>query len=290
MLNLFNNLFNEINLSWYNLIFLSIFISFAFIGFKKGLIRELISLVFLIISIFIAWLFYKEITNIALALFNIEPIKNFYSTTFLIILLLLFITKIKIYKIIIKVSCIDNPCELNNYIAKTITCSLIILISWSYVSYLNNLAIMSELINNEIIRYWLSFIVIFITISYLVKLIIKLLNITINTEQSCLLEDFFSKFIYLLRRFNGVINTTNNISLKNKLSGIFIGFIKGFIFVLIIIVIIQNIQWINQKDFWIEAQGILKIFQDLSVKISPIISEQSILIETNQIDEIIIER
>lgn len=283
MIDFFNNIFNSITIAWHDVLSLLFLIIIICIGFKKGFIKELINLITLVISIFITIVLYERITDILFAILNIETTNYSYSIIFSVIFISLLIIKIRIYNAVKKLTYIDNPCDLNNYLAKMVFWMVITFIAWSYVHHLFNLEIMSKLVENETIRYWLSFAIIFGSILSLVKFTIKLFNIKVNTEQDCLMEYFFSKFLYFLKGINNIINTTVTNNFTNKLLGAITAFIKGLIFIFIIVLVLNSIEFINQQDFWIVPQGILKIFQELNAKINHIISNLLIFVELNEL-------
>ena len=62
--NFFNNFWNTISLlAWSDWLTLIILIIFVIRGFIQGLAKEIISLIFVILAIIIAWLYYDEFAN-----------------------------------------------------------------------------------------------------------------------------------------------------------------------------------------------------------------------------------
>lgn len=278
--------FNYISLTWYDLILLFSLITFTIIGFKKGFIKELISLLCLVASIFIATILYKGLADFIFALIQVTKQNYLYATTFAILLCFAILIKVKTYKLFKKISYIDNPCDLNTYLAKIVFWLVVITISWSYTSDLFNSQIMSTLIVNEVIKYWLSFALILITIISLSRFTIKVFNITMDNEKECVMEYVYSKFLLYIKKINNVINTSSKSTL-NKLLGATIAFINNLIFLLIIVLILQSFEFINQQLFWINAQGILLNLQNVLSEIEPFIFEKIIFIDVNNLNNII---
>jgi uncharacterized membrane protein required for colicin V production len=57
------------------------------------------------------------------------------------------------------------------------------------------------------------------------------------------------------------------------------GLIKGAIFVLVLVLILQNVSWVSQQYFWIETDGALRSFQDIATSIKPTLSQYFLFIE-----------
>ena len=288
--NFFDNLWNEISLLvWSDWLTLLILAYFIVKGFFQGFAKELISLVFLILAIFVSWLFYENLANTLLSDSDISQIKSFYGLSFAAIAVAFWLAKIALYKVTELASYIENPCSLNKCVAIIILLALIAVFSWNYISVLADIEIMSSYIENTGARNWLAFAVIYTIIFFLVRALIRLLNITIDTKDQCLMGLFFAKVLNLMSVADNILNARNIISLKNKFLGAFIGLFKGSLLVLVIVLVLQNVNWVSQQYFWIETQGALRQFQDLSVAIKPSISKYLIFVELEPGDEIIIK-
>jgi hypothetical protein len=149
---------------------------------------------------------------------------------------------------------------------------------------------MSVVIENNGIRIWVSFVVIYAAIFVGARALVRLLNITIGTEQPCLLAPFFERILNILSSIDNLLNARNIVGIKNKFLGAFVGLFKGGLFVLIIVLVLQSVSWVSQQYFWIETQGALRTFQDWSVDIKPNLSEHLLFVELEPGDEIIAEQ
>ena len=286
----FDNLWNAISLLvWSDWLTLLILGCFVVRGFIQGLAKELISLVFLILAIILAWLFYEGLAN-SLAL-NTESTegKGIYGLAFGVIVVAFWLTKRALYKLTEAASYVSNPCALNSCVSIGLFLGVIAVVSWSYFDVLADLEIMTILIENTGIRTWVSFVAIYAAIFVAARALIRLLNITIGTEQPCLLAPLFERVLNILSGIDSLLNARSIVGIKNKLLGAFVGLFKGGLFVLIVVLVFQSVSWISQQYFWIETQGVLRTFQDWSVDIKPNLSEHLLFVELEPGDEIIIE-
>jgi len=76
-----------------------------------------------------------------------------------------------------------------------------------------------------------------------------------------------------------LLNARNVNSTKNKTLGGLIGLIKGSLFILIMVLVLQSISWISQQYYWVETKGALRSFQDIATDIKPELSQYLLFIE-----------
>ena len=286
----FDNLWNAISLLvWSDWLTLFILGCFIVRGFIQGLAKELISLVFLILAIFLAWLFYEGLANSLASNPESTDGKAIYGLAFGAIVVAFWLTKRALYKLTEVASYVGNPCALNSCVSIGIFLCVIAVISWNYIGALANLEIMAMLIENNGIRTWLSFIAIYAGIFIVARALIRLLNISIGTEQPCLLAPLFERILNILSGIDNLLNARSIVGIKNKLLGAIVGLFKGGLFVLVVVLVLQSVSWVSQQYFWIETQGALRTFQNWSVDVKPNLSEHLLFVELEPGDEIIFE-
>ncbi len=286
----FDNLYSAISLLvWSDWLTLFILICFIVRGYAQGLAKELISLFFLIIAILLAWFFYEGLTDSILPSANDADIKPIYGLTFGAIVLGFWLTKKALYKLTETSSNIGNPCELNKFVSIALFLSILAVASWNYVDALANLESIRDIIDNAVARTWISFAVIYIAFFIAARVLLKLLNITVGTEQSCALKTLYEKILNILSGIDNLLNARNIVGVKNNIFGGCVGLLKGALAMLVIVLILQSFNWVSQQYYWIETQGTLRIIQDWSVDIKPYLSEHLLFVELEPGDEKIAE-
>ncbi|RUM80615.1 MAG: hypothetical protein DSZ15_00700, partial [Candidatus Thioglobus sp.] len=78
---------------------------------------------------------------------------------------------------------------------------------------------------------------------------------------------------------DSALNARDIDSTKNKLLGGLIGLIKGSLVILIMVLVLQSVEWISQQYYWVETKGMLRIFQDVASDIKPELSQHLLFIE-----------
>jgi uncharacterized membrane protein required for colicin V production len=116
-----------------------------------------------------------------------------------------------------------------------------------------------------------------------------MLNITIDNKKPCLLGPIFEKILKGLHVLDVFLNARNVGGLKNQFIGSIVGLFKGGIFVLIIVLVLQNLNWVTQNHAWVETTGTLRTFQDWGVDIKPFLSKHLLFIDLEPGDVLIIE-
>jgi len=139
---------------------------------------------------------------------------------------------------------------------------------------------MEIVITNESLRIGLSFAIVFVVIVGVCSAISNALNISIGSSKPCLLESFFQKILNGLHGVDSALNARNVDSTKNKLLGGLIGLIKGSLAILIMVLVLQSIEWVAQQDYWVETKGTLRTFQDVASDIKPELSQHLLFIES----------
>ena len=286
--NFFDNFWNTISvLAWSDWLTLIILVFFVIRGFVQGLAKEIISLLFVILAIVLAWLYYD---NLAISLLS-DPTtsegQSIFALSFGAIFLGIWFVKKALYKTAEASSQIDNPCELNRSFTKIILTILAAILSYHYMEVVAELQTMESIVTSNSFRIFVSFVIVFVALTTAVMALSKLLNITIDTEKPCLMAPVFEKIINILQALDVLINARNVGGLKNKFLGAVLGLFKGGIFVLLIVLVLQSLSWATQNHAWVETSGALRTFQNWAVDIKPLLSEHLLFVKLEPGDAVV---
>ncbi len=288
--NFFDNLWNAISaLAWSDWFTLIILISFIVRGFIQGLAKEIISLFFVILAIILAWLYYESFANAFFESWLSSDAGSAFASAFGIIFVGTWFTKKGLYRLMAISSEVKNPCDLNYYFAVAVLVALVAFLSYQYLESLAQLQTMQAIVNNDSLRNFLSFAVVFTTMFVFSLALAKILNITIDNKKPCFLAPIFAKILKGLNVLDSFFNARNVGGLKNQFFGSIVGLFKGGIFVLIIVLVLQNLNWATQNHAWVETTGTLRIFQDWGVDIKPFLSKHLLFIDLEPGDVLILE-
>jgi uncharacterized membrane protein required for colicin V production len=288
--NFFDNLWNAISvLAWSDWFTLIILISFIVRGFIQGLAREIISLFFVILAIILAWLYYEGFANAFFESWLSTEAGSAYASAFGIIFVGTWFAKKGLYRLTAISSEVKNPCDLNCYFAVAVLVALIAFLSCQYLESMSQLKTMQALVNSDSLRNFLSFAIVFAAMLAFSLALAKMLNITIDNKKPCLLGPIFEKILKGLHVLDVFLNARNVGGLKNQFIGSIVGLFKGGIFVLIIVLVLQNLNWVTQNHAWVETTGTLRTFQDWGVDIKPFLSKHLLFIDLEPGDVLIIE-
>jgi len=286
--NFFDNFWNTISvLAWSDWLTLIILVFFVIRGFVQGLAKEIISLLFVILAIVLAWLYYDNLANSLLSDPTTSEGQSIFALSFGAIFLGIWFIKKALYKTAEASSQIDNPCELNRSFTKLILTVLVTILSYHYMGVVAELQIMESIVTSNSFRIFVSFVIVFAALTTAVMALSKLLNITIDTEKPCLMAPVFEKIINMLQALDVLINARNVGGLKNNFLGAVLGLFKGGIFVLIIVLVLQSLSWVTQNHAWVETSGALRTFQNLAVDIKPLLSEHLLFVKLEPGDAVV---
>jgi uncharacterized membrane protein required for colicin V production len=286
--NFFDNFWNTISvLAWSDWLTLIILIFFIIRGFVQGLAKEIISLLFVILAIILAWLYYDNLADTLLSDPTTSEGKTIFALSFGAIFLAIWFVKKALYKTAEASSQIDNPCELNRSFTKIIVTVLVAILSYHSMGVIAELQTMESIVTSNSFRIFISFVIVFAALTTAVLALSKLLNITIDTEKPCLMAPIFEKILNILQAFDVLINARNVGVLKNNLLGAILGLFKGGIFVLIMVLVLQSLSWVTQNHAWVETSGALRTFQNWAVDIKPFLSEHLLFIELEPGDAVV---
>ena len=288
MSNFFNNVWSAISLlAWSDWVTLIILIVFVVRGFVQGLAKEVISFIFVIFAIVIAWLYYETFAKTFLNSWISSDNQSIYALSFGGIFLSIWLVKKGLYRIASASSSNQNPNELNRPFANIVISLLIATISFNYLGMISDLNIFDSLIANESLRNFVSFIVLFAILTLALLALSKILNIKIDTENPSLMAPAYEGILRSLSTLDVLINARNIVGLKNKFFGAILGLFKGGTFVLIAVLILQSMSWVTQNHAWVETTGALRTFQDWSVDIKPVLSKHLLFVELEPGDVVV---
>jgi len=286
--NFFDNFWNTISvLAWSDWLTLIILIFFVIRGFLQGLAKEIISLLFVLLAIFLAWLYYDNLAITLLSDPTTSEGRSIFALSFGAIFLGIWFIKKALYKTAEASSQIDNPCELNRSFTKIILTVLFAILSYHYMGFVAELQTMESIVTSNSLRIFVSFVIVFAALITAVLALSKLLNITIDTEKPCLMAPVFEKILNILQALDMLINARNVGGFKNNFLGAVLGLFKGGIFVLILVLIMQSLSWVTQNHAWVETSGALRTFQNWAVDIKPLLSEHLLFVKLEPGDAVV---
>jgi uncharacterized membrane protein required for colicin V production len=286
--NFFDNIWSAISLlAWSDWLTLIILIVFVVRGFIQGLAKEVISFIFVIIAIVIAWLYYETFAKTFLSNWISADNQSIYALSFGGIFLSIWLIKKGLYRIASASSNNQNPNELNRPFANIIITLLIAVISYNYLGVFSDLNTFDSLISNESLRNFISFIALFVILVAALLLLSKLLNIRVDSENPSPMAPAYEGILRSLSALDVLINARNIVGLKNKFFGAVLGLFKGGTFVLISVLILQSMSWVTQNHAWVETSGALRTFQDWSVDVKPVLSKYLLFVELEPGDVVV---
>jgi len=266
-------------LDWSDWLTIVILIGFILLGYKRGLARELINFSFFIATIFVSWLFYQNLADSPAITWLMVSQQSYLTIAFSAIFVGVLFVKKGIYKVIEASTTITAPCDLNIVFTRIVIIALALFFSWQYLDVVSQIDSIKYVITNDSLRVDLSFIVIFGLIIGAFFLLAKLFNISIDHSKPCLLAPFFEKILNILHSADTILNARNINSTQNKVFGSLTGLIKGVLFMLMLVLILQSVGIVSQQYFWVEADGSLRFFQDITTSIKPALSQYFLFIQ-----------
>ncbi len=278
--NFFDNFWNTISvLAWSDWLTLIILVFFVIRGFIQGLAKEIISLLFVILAIALAWIYYDNLANALLSDPSTSEGRSVFALSFGAIFIGIWFVKRALYKTAKASSQVENPCELNRSFTKIIITVLVAILSYHYMGVVAELQTMESIVTSNSFRIFVSFGIVFAALTTAVLALSKLLNITVDTEKPCLMAPVFERILNTLQALDVLINARNVGGLKNNFLGAVLGLSKGGIFVLIIVLVLQSLSWITQNYAWIETSGALRTFQNWAIDIKPFLSDHLLFVK-----------
>lgn len=267
-----------VQIHWSIWISLAIFIGFGIRGFKRGMAKELIGLGFMILALVIAWQFYSHLSTHSLITWISVSKQSSMAIAFGVIFAMMQAAKVVLYRVTSMASGITDPCVLNK---SFLVVFLLIATAGSnyYVDVLVNFNTLEPMVDTGFLRSSLSFAVIFFAAIGLFVTVFKLFNISINVSYPCFLGPFIQRILNILDALNNKLNATNITNKNDHILGSTIGLIKGFAFIVVMILILQSIDTVSQEYYWLESQNSLKVFQDVASAIRSELSKYLLFIK-----------
>ena len=286
--NFFDNVWSAISLlAWSDWLTLIILIIFVVRGFTQGLAREIISFIFVIFAIILAWLYYDSFAKTFLSSWISPDNQSIFALSFGGIFLSIWLIKKGFYRLTEASSNNDNPNALNRPFAVTTILAITAVISFNYRGAVAEFQTIESLIANDSLRNFITFVIVFAILVIALIALSKLLNIKIDAENPSLMAPVYDSIIRVLSSLDTLINARNVGGITNNFLGAFLGLFKGGIFVLIIVLILQSMTWVTQNHAWVETSGALRTFQDWSVDVKPVLSKHLLFIELEPGDKIV---
>jgi uncharacterized membrane protein required for colicin V production len=285
--NFFNNVWSAISLlAWSDWLTLIILVFFIVRGFIQGLAKEIISFIFVIFAIILAWLYYDELAKTFLSNWISADNQSIYALSFGGIFFGIWFIKKGFYRLASASSNNDNPNGLNRPFAISIILAISAIVSNNYLAVITELQTIEALITNDSLLSFVGFSLVFIVLVVALVALSKLLNIKIDTENPSVMVPIYEGILRMLSSLDILLNARNVGGLKNFFGAI-LGLFKGGIFVLIIVLILQSMTWVTQNHAWVETSGALRTFQDWSVDIKPVLSEHLLFVELEPGDAVV---
>ena len=166
MSNFFDNFWNTISvLAWSDWLTLIILVFFVIRGFVQGLAMEIISLLFVILAIVLAWLYYDNLANSLLSDPTTSEGQSIFALSFGAIFIGIWFVKRVLYKTAGASSQVENPCELNRSFTKIIITVLVAILSYHYMGVVAELQTMESIVASNSFRIFISFGIVFATLT-----------------------------------------------------------------------------------------------------------------------------
>lgn len=272
------NLMTQIH--WSTWISVIIFIGFGVRGFGRGMAKELIGLGFMLLALIIAWLFYNPLSTHILITWMSLSAQSSMAIAFGVIFAVVQVAKMVLYRITAVASKITDPCVLN----KSFLIGFLLIATAGFNYYLDtffSFNIIKTIVISELFHSGLSFAIMFFAIIGLFVTVSKPFNILISNSRPCFLSAFIQSILNILGLLDNKLNATSIIGKNNHIFGSIIGLIKGFTFIIIMILILQSIDAVSQAYYWVESESSLKIFQNVSSSIKPELSKHLLFIKND---------
>ncbi|MDC3250659.1 CvpA family protein, partial [Candidatus Pseudothioglobus singularis] len=246
--NFFDNVWSEISiLAWSDWLTLFILITFVVRGFIQGLAKEVISFIFVIIAIILAWLYYEPFAKTFLSSWINSDNQSTYALSFGGLFLSAWFIKKGLYRIASASASNQNSNDLNRPFANSVIFVIVGIFSFNFLGTVSDLKTIEAIITNEPLRSFVSFVLIFVILMVGLFALSKLLNIKVDTENPSIMAPVYEGILSALSSLDTLINARNVDGLKNKFFGAILGLFIGGTFVLIVVLILQNMSWVTQN-------------------------------------------
>ncbi|BAS67167.1 CvpA family protein [Bathymodiolus septemdierum thioautotrophic gill symbiont] len=268
------------NYHWSVWVSLIIFIGFGVRGYERGMARELIGLGFLVLSFTVAWLFYIDLSGHPIITWMSLSLQSNMAIAFGVIFVLVEAAKMVLYKVIAMASKISEPCTLNKSFLVGFLLIATAVFNY-YIDVIFDFNFIEIMATSNFFHSMTSFAIMFFAFIGFFVTLSKLFKRPISTSYPCFLSAFIQGILNTLSALDDKLNATNISGGDNYIFGAIIGLIKGFAFIILMILILQSIDTISQGYFWAESQSSLGVFQDVVTSIKLELSQHLLFIKND---------
>lgn len=264
-------------LVWSDWLIMVALLVFVGLGVKRGLLVELINLSFLALAVLVACVFHESLSHLAIIqwIFSAHQLQLF--VTFSVIFVVVLTLRSTFYQLVTTLSAINNPCVFNKFFALLVLFILNFFVSWHHVSFMADSGLITYFIVNDALRIEVSFVLLFAMMTGIVLLLKQAFSISFSASEPCFFEPLFRVILSVLQNVNTALDVSNTSPMK-KTGGAVVGFIKGCVLILMVILVLQSIEFIAKQNFWLESQHSLKTFQALATGIRSELAEHLLFI------------
>ena len=197
--NFFENLWSAISLlAWSDWLTLIILIVFVVRGFIQGLAKEVISFIFVLIAIVVAWLYYETFAKTFLSNWISADSQSAYALSFGGIFLSIWLFKKGLYRVASASSSAQSANELNRPFANIIITLIVAVISYNFLGVFSDPDMLEPLISNQSFRNFMSFVLLFAILMIALVALSKLLNIKVDSENPSPLSPAYEGILRVL--------------------------------------------------------------------------------------------
>ncbi len=259
---------------WLTMLALLVFVG---LGIKRGLIVEAINLSFLTAAILGAGLFHEGLSRLSIIQWVLSTYQSQLIAAFGLIFIAVLVLRRVFYQLTTASSAISGPCAFNKFFALLILLILNVFASWYYVSSIADLDPITYFIANDALRIELSFVLLFAMITGVILLLKKAFGVSFKTNESCFFRPLFQIVLTTLQNINTALNASNTGPIR-KTGGAVIGLIKGCVLIVMVILLLQSIDFVAEQNFWLESQNLFKAFQELTASVKSELAEHLLFI------------
>lgn len=266
MNNTLNTIINCIvNLSIIDWALIVILFGFAIFGFVRGTAKMSVNFLWTITGVVLAGTFYQDLASLAFMHVKGASETEVLFTSFLIIFFITILFKIGLYKLLNIIANIHGPCPLNRFLALVIFYGIAAFTSWNLAESVGNITIVNDIITDDVLRFVIALIVIFSAVIIISLTLIKLLGIRVGIDRPCPL-------IVALQPLDDIFNARNVNHIFNNISGIFVGVAKGFVLLILLIIIINHNDYLFNLEIFQNTNGLLFYIQNIATDVQYVLS------------------
>jgi uncharacterized membrane protein required for colicin V production len=241
------------------------FALFAIIGFLRGGAKIIIHSLWFIIGILLATYLYQFIASFVIFGIFTTNKQLLLFINFAVILVLFYLLKIAIYRLLAAIANLHGPCPINRFLAAVIGYGIIIVLSWYIALDVHSTTLISELIANNVVRFALTFVFMIFALLTIGYILMVMLNIKVGIDKPCPL-------IKALQPLDDILNAKKINTLYNSFGGVLLGLIQAFIIIILALIIINHTSLYNHTIIT-NAEGLLLVFKNTALDVQIILSK-----------------